>query len=397
MKVLRIAFVIINANRREGTSRAIVEVAERLACRHDVTVISRTAESLDRSNLRWTRVRAPRWPDVAEFELFRIGAEKILRSESFDLIHSAGCNVAAADVYAIQTVHPKKMEINSKQNRNASVGRLRQLSRAAYDRRVLDCEARAYRPRNDRGCVGYLPVSRGTERELRASYEIDGARVQVIPNGADLEAFNPQGRRTHRASTRSELGCRQNDVAFLFAGGEWNRKGLSLAMEAFAIAKHPNRLLIVAGDDPERAHYRLLAERFEIADRVRWIGFRTDIDRIFSAADVFLFPSAYEAFSLATIEASASGLPVVMCEISGAAELLGDGLGGRIVSRDAKQLAAVIDELAADESLRLAMGLQGREKVERHFSWDRIADQTEAFYFHLLEQRHAQAGGSART
>jgi glycosyltransferase involved in cell wall biosynthesis len=395
-KSLKIAFVIINANRREGTSRAVVEVAERLARRHDVSVISRTAESLDRSILRWIPVRAPRWPDVAEFEFFRIGAEKILRLESFDLIHSAGCNVAAADVYAIQTVHPKKMEINAKQNRNAKVGRLRQWSRAAYDRRVLKCETRAYRSLNKRGAVGFLPVSRGTEQELISAYDIREAIVEVIPNGADLEVFNSNGRLAHRSKMRSELRCEENDVVFLFAGGEWNRKGLALTLESFAIARHPNRILVIAGDDPERAHYRLMAEHYQIADRIRWIGFRTDIDRVFAAADVFLFLSAYEAFSLATIEASASGLPVVMCDISGATELLGDGLSGHIVPRDARHVAAVIDDLAADEPLRNTMGQQGRQKVERHFAWDHIANQTEEFYFRLLEHRQCKLNGDDR-
>ncbi len=384
---MKIAFVVINANRREGTSRAIVEVAERLGMDHRVSVFSRTLESVDHSRFRWERVLCPSWPDVAEFEGFRLVAERLLRREGFDIIHSAGCNVRTADVYAIQTVHPSKMLINELQSRNGKTNVLRRLTRRLYDERVVSTERACYVPRNERGVVGYLPVSQGTRRELQEHYPVGEAMVEVIPNGADIEHFHPRLRETVRESIRHELGCDASKVVFLFVGGEWRRKGLELALRAVAISKLPQVVLAVAGDDPQRDEFYQMAEELMIQDRVRWLGFRRDIAKLYAGSDVFLFPSSYEAFSLATIEAAATALPVVMCDISGAEELLGDGRGGVIVPREVGALARVIDELASDYGRRRELGEQGRTKVEQQFTWDLIAKKTEQFYRSLLGRR----------
>lgn len=384
---MRIAFVVINANRREGTSRAVVEVAERLGRRHDVTVYSRTAENVNTSIVSWRRINAPRWPDVAEFDGFRLLTEPKLRRDSFDIIHSAGCNVRYADVYAIQTVHPAKMAATAVLARNTNIGMLRRFTRNLYDRRVVAEEQKCYRSRNERGIIGYLPVSRGTMTELMGHYDLGGCPIEIIPNAADTELFHPRLRETARDAIRREWGCDHSQVIFLFAGGEWRRKGLELALESLAKARSRNSILTVAGTDPQACEFRDLSRRLGIDDRVRWLGFRSDIAQLYAAADVFLFPSAYEAFSLATIEAASTALPVVMCDISGADELLGDGHGGTIVSRDACELAKTIDDYAANEGLRLRHGSEARAKVEREFTWDLIAQRTEAFYHRLLAAR----------
>ena len=387
---MQIAFVLINANRIEGTSRAVVEVAERLGQNHDVTIIARSNETLDLKKVTWHKVASVSWPDVAEFESFRWGAESFLRKHQFDIIHSAGCNVWNADVYAIQTVHPRKMQINQQQNRDKSVGMLRRLTRQLYDSRVLISERMAYKNRNKRGIVGYLPVSMGTDDELRSVYGLKHSIIEIIPNGADLEKFSPELRTAHRVPVRREIYCDDRSMLFLFAGGEWRRKGLDLAIEAMSKMSDRNCCLAVAGDDPERSHFQAMAKQRGVEDRVRWLGFRRDIERVYAAADAFIFPSAYEAFSLATIEAAAAGLPVVMCDISGARDLVGDEECGFIVDRTADAFATIMDKLVSDQTLSTDMGRVGRAKVERLFNWDRIADQTLMFYRRLLDERARQ-------
>lgn len=389
---MKIAFVVINANRREGTSRAVVEVAERLAKKHDVTVFSRTAESLKRSGLKWLHIPALRWPDVAEFEGFRMLVEGQLKNHSFDVVHSAGCNTWNADVYAIQTVHPQKMQVNQQQVRDVGVGLARKLTRRLYDLFVVRSERKAYRERNSRGIVGYLPVSDGTKAELTSWYPVENALIEVVPNGADLNVFHPALKLQHKDAVRAELNCNSGQVVFLFAGGEWTRKGLGIAIEAFSKMANLDAVLCIAGVDPQKPSFVSLVEKLNIQDRVRWLGFRKDIERIYAASDVFLFPSAYEAFSLATIEAAACGLPVIMCDISGAKELLGDGHGGRIVERNSEAIANAMSELTFDPKLLENEGKLARSKVETHFHWDAIAQRTEDFYLRLLERRRREVG-----
>ena len=384
---MKIAFVLINANRFEGTSRAVVEVAERLANKHEVHLFSRSAVDVNLSNIRWHRLAGPAWPDVAEFEVFRHLAQSRLRNHQFDIVHAAGCVILNADVYAIQTVHPRKLQATDTHERNRSASLPRRFTRWLYDRRVIGAETRAYRSIGRRGQCGYLPVSSGTEQELRSCYPIDDALVEVIPNGADLEKFCPADPDRLEADLPCELAIDADQLAVLFAGGEWQRKGLRYAIEAVALADRPELVLLVAGTDPQAAEYQRLANDLGIAHQLRWLGFRSDIDRLYAAADVFVFPSAYEAFSLATIEAASAGLPVLMCDVSGAAELVGDGQGGRIVQRDASSIAAALIELASDGALRKRMGQAARAKVEQQFTWDLIAERTESFYQRLVEAR----------
>lgn len=384
---MRIAFVLINANRFEGTSRAVVEVAERLASRHDVHLFSRSAVDVDLSKINWHPIQGPAWPDVAEFEVFRRHVENRLKHQQFDIVHAAGCVILNADVYAIQTVHPKKLEATGVKERNRGASLPRRFTRWLYDRRVIDAEQKAYRSEGRRGRCGYLPVSSGTERELRSCYPIQDALVEVIPNGADLEKFRPSGDDHDREQLRRRLDLSDEDFVVLFAGGEWQRKGLRYAIEAVAMTRLPEVKLVVAGTDPRSDDYHQLARDLGIEHQIRWLGFRSDIDQLYAAADVFIFPSAYEAFSLATIEAASAGLPVLMCDVSGAAELVGDGLGGRIVKREAGSIADALTELACDVALRDRLGREAREKVERRFNWDLISQQTESFYQRLVEAR----------
>ncbi len=124
-----------------------------------------------------------------------------------------------------------------------------------------------------------------------------------------------------------------------------------------------------------------------LQDRVTFAGFRADVERFYAGSDLFLFPTVYEAFSLATIEAAASGLPVLMSDVSGAHELVGSGDAGELIPRDPDAIAKVILRYASHPELRAQTGRQARELVERLFSWDAIAGQTLSVYRTLLSSR----------
>ena len=80
----------------------------------------------------------------------------------------------------------------------------------------------------------FLPVSRGVERELRENYDIGPAPVKIVPNAADLKIFKPIPEE-QRLAWRRENGLGADDVVLIFAGGEWVRKGLDLAIRALGL------------------------------------------------------------------------------------------------------------------------------------------------------------------
>jgi glycosyltransferase involved in cell wall biosynthesis len=409
----------------------VLEVANRLAGRgHQVDLWARTYERPS-PNIRWKRIAGPTRPEVLDFESFRILCDRILPFCNYDIIHSAGPNTSAADVYTIQTVHPAKVREFSPLRSVATGGVIRRMSWRLYDHCVIQAERNAYTVKGSRGRKAFLPVSMGTRDELLMEYPYlgtkqfsDGAwpvlecknndkierqssgilgthsssvsnfeNIQVIHNGADLDRFNPVNRYLHRSDVLREHGLRDEDFVLLFSGGDWRRKGLDLALRSLALIPEPKIKLLIVGHDRAGADIMRLSDELGIHDRVTFAGFRSDVHRYYATGDLFVFPTSYEAFSLATIEAAASGLPVLMPNVSGAAELLGNGKTGMVIERNCQAIADAVMLYFRSPEKVFAAGAAARKLVEQRFNWDVITDATLDVYLNLLkERRHISAG-----
>lgn len=376
---MRIAFCMINCNRRDGSARAVNEVAERLAANHEVHLYARKVEDLDLGKVRWHRVPGPGWPEVADFVSYYFAAGRMLSRECYDVVHSIGCNVPEADVITIQNVQPAKRKVLRRFAGEEKVSIARGVTRELYLRVTSAAEHRLYTHRADRRTPMFLPVSRGVEKELRAHYDIGPAQVRVIPNAADPAVFHPISDQERR-EWRQRNGIRAEAVTLIFSAGEWARKGLDDAIRGVARLDRREVQLYVAGDDADRERYRALAREHGVGEQVVFGGFRRDIARAMAAADVFLFPSWYEAFSLATIEAAACGLPVVATRINGTEDFIEPHVTGEFIEHDAEQIAAVLRPLVDNAVLRRTMGDNARQLVEKSYSWDRVAKRTEEAY-----------------
>ena len=189
---LRIAFVVINHNRREGTSRAIAEVAEHLAVRHEVHVFSSTAENVDLNRVTWHRIPGIRYPHIAEFLSFVLPAHSRIDLGAFDIVHAAGAVLRGADVYGIHNIQPAKRPILARLAREEQVSALRRLTRWLYLTVTSKFEALCFDERWRGKTPLFLAVSSGVLRELCSFNRTGDAPAKVIPNGADLEIFRPR-------------------------------------------------------------------------------------------------------------------------------------------------------------------------------------------------------------
>ncbi len=170
-------------------------------------------------------------------------------------------------------------------------------------------------------------------RALRRTYPRVRARTVVIGNGIDLARYAPD--QASRAKTRSQLGLRDDDVVALFVGHEYERKGLPLIFEALPLLPDHLHLVIVGGTEDMVDRGRLQAKASGLSGRVHYVGAQADPRPFFHASDVFVFPSAYEAYPLVVLEALASGLPVVATPVGSIPELIVEGENGFIVDRTA--------------------------------------------------------------
>lgn len=237
-----------------------------------------------------------------------------------------------------------------------------------------------------------IAVSGQMRADILAHFRVDPARVVVIHNGVDAEAF----RRTERREALARYGVREPYV--LFVGRISEQKGIFPLLEA-ARALPEDVALVLCASSPDTPE---LLARLEaaVADRprVRWINAMlpvAEVVELYSHAAVFVCPSIYEPFGLINLEAMACGTPVVATRVGGIPEVVVDGETGWLVAPgDEAALAGALRGALADPARARRMGEAGRRRVEAHFSWDRIAERTLAVYRDAITARAAARGGS---
>jgi len=177
-----------------------------------------------------------------------------------------------------------------------------------------------------------IVASQMVANEIIDLYRYPADTIDLVRNGVPLDEFRFDAEL--REKSRVELNLRQDQIALLFAGSGWERKGLLFAIQAMALCKNRKMRLLVAGRGDARP-YKTKRLRFWREDPVQFLGEVADLVPVYSAADVFILPTIYDPFSNACLEALASGLPVITTPSNGFSEIIEDGVHGSIVDNNA--------------------------------------------------------------
>jgi alpha-maltose-1-phosphate synthase len=243
-----------------------------------------------------------------------------------------------------------------------------------------------------------IAVSRGMRADVLDVYpELDPAKVVVVGNGVDAQAYRP----VEAPDVVASLGVDPDRPYALFVGRITRQKGLMHLLAAAEKLPPEAGLVLCAGaaDTP--------AERAQVADAVTelqsrrsgvvWIEAmlpREQLVPLITGATVFVVPSVYEPLGIVNLEAAACGTAVVASDVGGIPEVVDDGRTGLLVHYDpedpaafADGLAARMSELLADPARAQAMGAAGRERVLAEFGWPAIAQQTVQVYEDVLAAR----------
>ncbi len=199
-------------------------------------------------------------------------------------------------------------------------------------------------------------------------------QVDVIVNGVDINQFS-----TAMAGHRITYGLPEQVPLAMFAGELRSaRKNLETVLQA--LCHVPTLHLAVAGDDRGTA-YRQQAIALGIADRVHFLGQRADLPQLMQLADLFVFPSRYEACTLVLLEAMASGLPVITARSTGGCELVTPECGVVLAdSDDAVALGDAIRQLLQTPHQLQQMGQAARQQACQ-YNWPQQASK----YLDLFE------------
>ncbi|MFL6624830.1 MAG: glycosyltransferase family 4 protein [Sulfurifustis sp.] len=241
--------------------------------------------------------------------------------------------------------------------------------------------------------------------DLLELYDADPAKIRIVPCGFDTTEFWPIDRRL----ARREVGFDPDERIVLQLGRLVPRKGIDIAVRALARLARDHRvnarLVIVGGEtdepcpmaNPEIARLTDVANAEDIAERVTFTGRRPRnvLRYYYNAADVFVTTPWYEPFGITPVEAMACGVPVIGSAVGGIKTTVRHGRTGFLVPpHDPDALAARIAEIFRDADAARRMGVAGRERALRHFTWSQVAERMEAVYARVMagESQRVTAG-----
>ena len=208
--------------------------------------------------------------------------------------------------------------------------------------------------------------------------------IAIWSRGVDRTIFDPSRR---DIEWRRSHGLEDDDVAVVFLGRLVMEKGLDVFAETVVQLRKmqvPHKVLVI-GDGPARDWFKNALPGGIFA------GFQTgaDLGRALASGDIFFNPSITETFGNVTLEAMASGLPVVAAGATGSTSLVSEGETGRLVPPgDARAYAEAIAPYCTNHDLRRTHGEAG-ERKSREFSWDAINSVVAETYVRLVEDRRA--------
>jgi len=383
--LMRIALVHPRAALQGGVERQIHDLGVRLVdAGHDVHwICARRDEGVD-ARIRCERVADPpgwlRAWRVASFD--RAAGRALARLGPFDVVHGFG-KTSRQDVYRDGSGCVADFEAAS-----AEPGSLRAALRRASPRAhaVARIERARYQPGATRVVLAISALVRG---QILRRYPLAPERVRVLHPAVDVQRFAP--RPAQRAALRAGLSVPEQAPLLAFVGSDFRRKQLAALIEA--LPELPGAHALVLGRDHparERRH-RELARTRGVAGRVHFLGVRSDPERWLAACDALVFPSRFDAFGNAVLEAMACGLPVVVSRLAGACEVVQPGRTGAVVdgAHDPAALAAAIRPFLAPERARAA-GALAREQARQH-AWEPQLARVLAAYQEVVEEKRGEA------
>ncbi|MFT5442407.1 MAG: UDP-glucose:(heptosyl)LPS alpha-1,3-glucosyltransferase [Myxococcota bacterium] len=307
----------------------------------------------DAPGLTVTRLATPSFWQPLRVRTFARRVKRALADHNYDAVHSFSRTLGQDIFHVGGGCHAQYMQ--KAYSRSGAL--LRRLS--PRHQTLLSLESRIFAdPKLVAQCVSHR-----VQREIAGRHGVPLSRLPVVHCGVDVERFAPKSDASARLEVRKELGV-DRQTAWLFAGSGWQRKGLDRAITALANVRDRSTQLWVAGKDSQ-TKWRARAAREGVDGRVLFLGERSDLERVYAAADGLLMPSRYDAFGLVCLEAAAAGLPVIVSAQTGASELFGDC--GRVIEHDDDPMAYAhaMDELASSES-REQLGALAHTMASQH-------------------------------
>lgn len=245
----------------------------------------------------------------------------------------------------------------------------------------------------------FIAVSEAVKKSAMRNLGLPDENVRVIYNSIDQTTLNCEPDEVRRL--REEMRIPADAFVFINVGRLAPQKGQSIALKAFQLvaAELSNTYLVLVGEGPEAEALEALARELNITDRVRFMGRRTDVGACLEMSNVFIFPSLFEGFPLAPIEAMLKGVPCIAASIEPVLELFADGETGVLVEPGSERgMAAAMMKLYAQPDLRQRLSANARALAMERFDSSTGLRAWEQLYRELAPRRvRHTAGGTTES
>jgi glycosyltransferase involved in cell wall biosynthesis len=332
---------------------------------HQVDILSFEPANRIDANIRVHRVGRP-WPFKMHYFSRGRAVRDLLRQIQPDILHAHYAS-GYATLGRLAGFHPYVVSVWG-----SDIFDFAQKSR--IHRRIVVANLKSA----DRVCS----TSQVMADEIRLCCQRD---IDVTPFGVDCERFRP-----------GSPSNRENEFVVGIVKALEPKYGIEYLIRGFAIFSkrntHMKKLrLMIAGDGSLRDSLRCLARDLHIDTQTIFLGFvpHERVPEILSRVSVFVAPSVSESFGVAVLEASASGLPVVVSKIGGLPEVVRDRITGILIPpRDPAAIADALEELLKDDQLRSRLGANGRNYILENYEWTENAGRMDQIYESLLRGRN---------
>jgi len=379
---MKIAFIRNEYDPYGGAEKFTQTLMDSLAERGvEVHLFARRWIASGNTKLHFHNIGGPRTPSLLRHASFVFFVRRAIRREEFDLIQSNE-RTLCQDVYrAGDGVHARWLELRASHQNFLSRLLVRINPFHHYlrwlERRLLE----------QPNLKAVIVNSNMVRQEITSRFQIPNERIHTIYNGVDIKRFRPENRLTIGNQLRSECGLVDEIPVVLFVGSGFERKGLGNLLRGMALAGGRAQLWVVGKGN--KRPYQRLAQKLGLMSQVTFWGPHQDAVRFYAAADIFAFPTVYDPFSTAVLEALATGLPVITTAQCGTAEIISHGKEGFILSspRATKELGGYLNDLY-NPKRRHALSANARKKAEA-FPLKRTIDELQHLYLHLVKNNTA--------
>lgn len=362
---MKLCFVTHTVKKGDGQGRVNYEIInEAIKQGHEIVVISTelSEELRNHIQIKWIQINVRKIPTaLLRYQLFALFSAIWIwtKQKEWDLIIVNGfITYARSDINCIHFVH--SAWVKSKYHPIRDKLSLRSVYQYLYNWVNSYLERFAFRNTGE-----IIAVSEQVKRELIDHSAVNSNRISVITNGVDLTEFYP------RVVSRADFNLSDSIIYALFAGDlRSSRKNLETVLKAIKAVENVH--LLVLGST-KGSRYPQMAVDLGISERVHFLGFRTNIAEVMSLADMFIYPSRYEACSLVLLEAMATGLPIITSSTCGGVELCSSETAAIIDDPDdIFSLINILQELIHDREKLQLMSFKARENAKEH-SWGNMS------------------------